>query len=107
MKPTLILSLLTLALGGGYAAHAAGFGLPEALHSAVLSKADATESRFWRVDSDDHSESGDDEGCGEDEDDDEGGAACTDAANPAPSGSMTPPSNGLFGDGKAPIVKSN
>lgn len=106
MKPTLILSLLALALGGGYAAHAAGLGLPKTLQSAVLSKADATQTRLWRVDSDDHSESDDDEGC-EDEDDDEGGSACTDATAPAPSGSMTPPANGLFGDGKAPIVKSN
>jgi hypothetical protein len=103
MKPTLILSLLTLALGGGYAAHAAGLNLPAALHRAVASSTDATETQLLRVDSDGHSESGDDEGC--DEDDDEGGAAC--GAPPAPTGSVTPPANGLFGDGKAPIVKSN
>jgi hypothetical protein len=105
MKPTLILSLLTLALGGGYAAHAAGLELPAALHNAVASSADATETQLFRVDSDGHSESGDDEGCGED--DDEGGATCNGAADPAPAGTTTPPSNGLFGDGKAPIVKSN
>jgi hypothetical protein len=113
MKPILALSLLALALGGTYAATASGLRLPEGLHNAVKAAADSTEAKLFRVDSDGgdsegHRQSGG-QGCGGDDedDDDEGGAACNGAANPAPAGAATPPNNGLFGDGKAPIVKTN
>ena len=42
----------------------------------------------------------------DDDDDDCYGRNCG-AANPAPAGSVAPPSNGLFGDGAAPKVQVN
>jgi hypothetical protein len=41
----------------------------------------------------------------EDSEDDDDGAGAT--PNPAPAGTVSPPANGLFGDGPAPRVKVN
>lgn len=50
----------------------------------------------------------DDEDDDEDDDDCEGGqAGCGGAKNPAPAGSVAPPSNGLFGTGAPPKVQVN
>jgi hypothetical protein len=46
----------------------------------------------------------DDDDDGDDCDDDK---KCSGAANPTPAGQVTPPKNGLFGDGKAPKVDVN
>lgn len=116
MKPTLIFSLLALALGGTYAASASGFRLAEGLAATEMSKAELPTANLLRVDGGRHSQSDDDDDdhyddhgrhCGDDDSYEDGDGACNAAANPAPAGTITPPSNGLFGDGKAPIVKSN
>jgi hypothetical protein len=51
--------------------------------------------------------SNDDEDDDEGEDDCEDDDHCTKGAGAAPNGPSTPPSNGLFSTGKAPVVKSN
>ena len=45
----------------------------------------------------------DDDDCGDDDDDD----CDTNARNPAPAGTVTPPKNGLFGNGAPPQVQVN
>ena len=54
-------------------------------------------------DGEDEGEDEDEDG-GEDDDDDCAGGA---GVNPAPSGPVPPPRNGLFGDGAAPTVRVN
>ncbi len=49
----------------------------------------------------------DDDGDDDDGDDCDDDKKCSGAANPAPAGDVTPPKNGLFGDGKAPKVDVN
>lgn len=55
-------------------------------------------------DEEDEDDNDEDDDCG---DDDEDGAACGDTANPAPAGTVAPPSNGLFGTGAPPKVQVN
>lgn len=52
----------------------------------------------------DHDDDDEDEDC-DDEDGDEG--SCAMGATPAPAGTVSPPANGLFGNGAAPQVQVN
>lgn len=81
---------------------AAGLGSGEQALPLVLIDSDEGE---------DEDEGADDE-CGDDDDADEDGAdedgaGCGAAVPPAPSGSVAPPANGLFGSGAAPKVQIN
>ena len=64
-------------------------------------------------DDDDDEDDEDDDGCAGGDDDAGGGSGCTGKVggktrgNAAPAGSVAPPKNGLFGDGKPPAVKTN
>lgn len=52
----------------------------------------------------DHDDDDEDEDC-DDDDGDEG--SCATGASPAPAGTVSPPANGLFGNGAAPQVQVN
>lgn len=118
MKP--LLSLLTLAALGAFAGPvwAAAAPMVAPLVGLLADQPAPADALVWRVDSDDDDEGkgwrwfggedDDDEGCGDDDDEDEGGENCAKgAANPAPSGSVAPPKNGLFGNGAAPKAVTN
>lgn len=55
-------------------------------------------------DEDDNDDESSEDDC---EDDGDGGAACGGTSNPAPAGTVAPPSNGLFGTGAPPKVQVN
>lgn len=86
----------------------------EGAFCAAVDAATSVPGALWLAsnddDDDDHDDDGHDDddddegGCGDD-DDDEG--SCATGANPAPSGTVAPPANGLFGTGKAPVVQMN
>lgn len=50
---------------------------------------------------------GDDDSSGEDCDEDEEDCPTAGRGNAAPAGTVAPPANGLFGDGKAPTASTN
>ncbi len=52
----------------------------------------------------DHDDDDDEEDCDDDDDDDDCGSG---APNPAPTGTVAPPQNGLFGNGAPPQVQVN
>lgn len=121
MRPILTLFLASTALTAAVAIPAwsairnAGDGaqMPLAMHEQhetgatiwLASDDDDDAYRAWRKDDD-----GDDDHHrrGHDDDDDDDDDDCNGAArNPAPAGTMTPPQNGLFGDGAPPKVQMN
>jgi hypothetical protein len=108
MKHSLTYTLLAATALVPLAAFAAGLRQDPSV--AVTSP---TENMLLRVESsdDDHGTlrlagGEDDEGCGS-EDDDKGQGCSGGGPNPPPAGTIAPPSNGLFGNGKAPTVQSN
>ena len=81
---------------------AAVFDDPEKARSHILVSGDDDEHEYQngaRHDDDDD----DDDDCGDDDDDD----CDANARNPAPAGTVTPPQNGLFGNGSPPQVQVN
>lgn len=50
---------------------------------------------------------GDDDSSGDDCDPEEETCPATGSGNAAPAGTVAPPANGLFGDGKAPVASTN
>ena len=104
MKLTKIMTVLAFAIGPVTVAHAVG-----AQRSTLVPA--MTHVLLVDSDSDDDSEQSDgrsDDDCGDD--DEQGGSAdcgTTGANNAAPAGTTAPPKNGLFGNGKAPQVKTN
>lgn len=113
MKKTLTILATTTAL-------TAALGLPG--HSAAPGPYDAEIRRFTATTEaalmppfvlastdDDDGEQGDSDNSHEADDDDEceTDTRCSTGTDPAPSGSVSPPQNGLFGNGAAPQVQVN
>lgn len=72
--------------------------------AAVTSIAPAA-GTMWLASNDEDDDDDDDEGdCGDDDDDERD---CAAGNSPAPSGTVAPPANGLFGTGKPPVVQMN
>lgn len=109
MKPLFNLLTLAVLLGSTASAFALTAVEPQPYVTAVSTLSD--DARIWLIDSDDDDEDDDDDDdhdeddddC-EDDDDDCGGHG---ARNPAKSGTVAPPQNGLFGNGQAPKVITN
>lgn len=62
-----------------------------------------------RVSDDDNGDREDDD-CDDDDEDDDDEGGCKGAAaraNPAPAGTVAPPANGLFGNGRPPVAVTN
>ena len=74
-------------------------GLLDSVRAAVLGDGDQP-MPLVRVSGDD-----DDDDCEDDDDDDCKGAGAR--GNPAPAGTVAPPANGLFGNGKPPVAVTN
>ena len=73
-------------------------GLLDSVRAAVLGDGDQP-MPLVRVSGDD------DDDCEDDDDDDCKGAGAR--GNPAPAGTVAPPANGLFGNGKPPVAVTN
>ena len=73
-------------------------GLLDSVRAAVLGDGDQP-MPLVRVSGDD------DDDCEDDDDDDCKGAGAP--GNPAPAGTVAPPANGLFGNGKPPVAVTN
>jgi len=108
MKKTLTLLLATSALSATFALpawsamRAPTEGSTSQLFAALFD--DAPQALPFLLVSDhddDDDEDDDDDDCGDDDDD------CRGARNPAPAGTVTPPQNGLFGNGAPPQVQMN
>ena len=115
MKKTLAMlvatTALTAALGlpgqsaarGQDDAEAGAFtAIPDALQMPPILLASNDDDGEHDDDGDDRDEAGDD-----DDDDCDGNTVCNTGTNPAPSGSVPPPKNGLFGNGAAPKAQVN
>lgn len=118
MKKTfaILVASTALAIGAGIPAWS---GMHRAEHASASTddngilklasddRLDRDHGRKARSDDDDHRER--DHGHDDDDDDDEDddGYGRNASANPAPSGTVAPPANGLFGSGAAPKVKLN
>ena len=81
-------------------------GSPQSMPLVLASDDDDDDDRGWREGSrrgHDDDDDDDDDDCDDDDDDDCRGGA----RNPAPAGTVTPPQNGLFGNGAPPRVQVN
>ncbi len=112
MKTTLALLTATTALGAILAIPSIGAirtveSSETGISRAAFSASDVTmqDGMLLLASGDDED---DDEGddCDDDEGDDDAGA-CAAGSNPAPTGTVAPPANGLFGNGAAPQVQVN
>ena len=112
MKSTLSLLALTAVFGAFAAGPMAAVGTDFDL-SRVAPNSSAGAGAMMLADNDSDNDQGagqnegDDDGCSGDDDEGDDAQPCTDAQNPAPQGTKTPPKNGLFGDGAAPKVQVN
>ena len=80
-------------------------GLLDSVRAAVLGDGDQP-MPLVRVSGDDNDDDDDDDDddCEDDDDDCKGAGA---RGNPAPAGTVAPPANGLFGNGKPPVAVTN
>jgi hypothetical protein len=111
MKTTITLLAATTALGAIMAipataairtAESSESGSPRA---AFLTSADTMQDGMVLLASGDDED--DDEGDDCDDDEGDSAGACAAGSNPAPTGIVVPPANGLFGNGAAPQVQVN
>lgn len=110
MRMTLALLAATTALTAavGLPALSAVCALPltEDARSEVADE--SPELRFLLASNDEEDEDDDDDEEGDDDDDEcDGTQVCRRSSNPAPSGSVPPPQNGLFGNGAPPTAQVN
>jgi hypothetical protein len=111
MKKTLAIVIAATALTGvlGIPAWSA-MGLGAAAPRPATLLPEEIKGLLLLVDDDDHEEHEDEDEDDDEEDDDDcgrGKQSCSGAGNPAPAGSVPPPSNGLFGNGAPPKVHVN
>jgi hypothetical protein len=83
---------------------------PPAVHARMAS--DVGAPLILVADDEDHEDSGwlsfgDDDSSGDDCDPEEETCPASGSGNAAPAGTVAPPANGLFGDGKAPVASTN
>lgn len=105
------LSATLILLGSAMAASAQTpmAALPPAVHARAFGDGDVA---LMQV-SDDEDEDdgwlsfGDDDSSSDDCDPEDVTCPATGSANAAPAGTVAPPANGLFGDGKAPVASTN
>ena len=113
MKPLFHVFALSALLGSTASAFALTVFDPTLLPGLGAPHSD--DALLLLIDSDDDDDEGeddddDDDDCeddDEDEGDDDDDGCGKGAKNPAKSGTVTPPKNGIFGDGKAPKVVTN